>query len=563
MQRLSLVAKEAQAEAELDTIAGINRGKKRVEKLRAPTRMRNVDRVLREGTGVMRNVTKEQSTLFADLYGEENMYSDTDDDDDYTDTDEDEEEEEEEVDGDGEESDAGSTPASSRKVSEAFDPFNTTNDPFRVLELMQQNNLNDKGQAMGVARNEDPLQSYLAEPGLHQINKFRKKLKKSGIVKAGKRNLIEAGNRVSSVVWTFRQAKQNDSTQRRINAGKLSSNEQAQLYIEEIKNFQKERNDERLAHLQELEDVQDMEISKTRAHRVGVVHEAREERRIRQLESAAIAAKKAEDKARAERLERQTQRMEEKHRDERSRKELSRITDIAVHKKDKMQQQQMEADGRAAIELIRLREMEEAKEYREIIRRYREEFRMKQLEERRRYLENKEAVDAAVEYEKLQKRRFAFKKEKKLMARRVRGGSFMPNGEDGKMGFYDDVRAQPVDWVQYHDENGVAYYYDPVLNVQTYDVPNDADFHHHSVDDRRDYDAVHGEGAYDEEFWNAQMMESVNNEGGFYDKEGQWQDVNGMYSEDGTFFNFDEGYIDESGNYVLFPNVVGTLDFMV
>ena len=59
------------------------------------------------------------------------------------------------------------------------------------------------------------------------------------------------------------------------------------------------------------------------------------------------------------------------------------------------------------------------------------------------------------------------------------------------------------------------------------------------------------------------MMESVNNGGGYYDKEGQWQEVNGMYTEDGTFLNFDEGYLDEQGNWNLYPTVSGNLDFMV
>ena len=431
------------------------------------------------------------------------------------------------------------------------------------MELMQQTRLNDKGQAMDEVRYEDPLQSYLAEPALHQINKFRKKLKKSGVVKAGKKNLIESGNRASSVVWTMRQTKQNDSTVRRINAGKMNSSELAALYVEDIKKYQKERNDERLAQMQELEDVQEMEISKTRAFKLGMVHEAREERRVRGLESAAIVSKKADDKARSERQARQAQRLEEKYREERNRSELARINDIAVHKQEKVQQMKMAQEGRAAIEAIRLREMEEAKEYREIIRRYQEEYRMKQLEERRHYLENREALDAAAVAEKLNTKRRNFKEEKKVMSRRLRAGSFMQKSPDGKKGFYDDVREKTVDWIQYHDEYGKAYYYDPVLKTYSYDVPNDADFHHHSVDDRRDYDAIHGEGAYDEHFWNAQMMESVNNDGGYYDKEGQWQEVNGMYSEDGTFLNFDEGYLDEQGNWILYPTVTGTLDFMV
>ena len=88
--------------------------------------------------------------------------------------------------------------------------------------------------------------------------------------------------------------------------------------------------------------------------------------------------------------------------------------------------------------------------------------------------------------------------------------------------------------------------------------------HHHSVDDRIAYDAIHGAGSYDEVYWKAQMQASVNQDGGYYDQEGQWQDVNGIFDEEGTFYNFDEGYFDEQGNWILYPqSITGTLDFMV
>ena len=36
---------------------------------------------------------------------------------------------------------------------------------------------------------------------------------------------------------------------------------------------------------------------------------------------------------------------------------------------------------------------------------------------------------------------------------------------------YDDVREKTVDWIEYHDEYGKAYYYDPVLKTYSYDCP--------------------------------------------------------------------------------------------
>ena len=237
-ERLNLVAREANAAAQLDTNAKITREKKRLASLKGPERMNKVDNILHMGTKTIRKVVTEQQSLFEDLYGGDNMYSDTDDDDDYTES----ESEDEDVE---EGSDTGSrTSASSRKSSTksdytgSFDMKDPT-DPFNQLELMQQHRTNDLGQAIGETHNVDPLQAFLSEPALHDVVKFRKRLKKSGLVKSGRKNLIETGNRVSSVVWTLKQEKQSDSTMRRLNQGKLSNTEQATLYIEQIKEVSK------------------------------------------------------------------------------------------------------------------------------------------------------------------------------------------------------------------------------------------------------------------------------------------------------------------------------------
>ena len=105
-------------------------------------------------------------------------------------------------------------------TARSFDMKDPT-DPFNQLELMQQHRTNDLGQAIGETHNTDPLQAYLSEPALHAVVKFRKRLKKSGLVKSGRKNLIETGNRVSSVVWSMKQEKQSDSTLRRLNQGQV------------------------------------------------------------------------------------------------------------------------------------------------------------------------------------------------------------------------------------------------------------------------------------------------------------------------------------------------------
>ena len=249
---------------------------------------------------------------------------------------------------------------------------------------------------------------------------------------------------------------------------------------------------------------------------------------------------------------------------DRERKEMARLEDIALHKQEKLQAKEQAEAGRHAVEAIRIREMQDAKEFQEICRRVREESRMRELEERRRYLDNKDQIDAEIAQKELEERRKKWKEEKEVVMRRIRHGNFMNLGKSGKKAFYDDVREKTPDWVQYQDENGYSYYYDPITKIQTYEVPKDADFHHHSVDDRIAYDAIHGAGSYDEVYWKAQMQASVNQDGGYYDQEGQWQEVNGIFDEEGTFYNFDEGYFDEQNNWILYPqSITGTLDFMV
>ena len=41
------------------------------------------------------------------------------------------------------------------------------------------------------------------------------------------------------------------------------------------------------------------------------------------------------------------------------------------------------------------------------------------------------------------------------------------------------------------------------------------------------------------------------------------QEVNGFYDEAGAFWDLDKGYFDDLGAWVLYPEVTGTLDFMV
>jgi hypothetical protein len=77
------------------------------------------------------------------------------------------------------------------------------------------------------------------------------------------------------------------------------------------------------------------------------------------------------------------------------------------------------------------------------------------------------------------------------------------------------------------------------------------------------YDAEHGEGAYDLNKWNERNKQSIMDYGGYYDESGEWIEVNGVYGEDGTFYDLSIGYFDEWGRYILRSIIQERLDFMV
>lgn len=583
-QKLQLVAKEARTACNLDTMERELRNERKIKKTKGKERIKNVDKRMREGTHMMRTVATEQSDIYQE--DSDDMYSDTDDSDDYTDTESesdeegdfaDEEEEEEENCGTADGSAQGTTEnsrksskassrASSQSEPSAADKryFLDATDPFVQLALMQADNTNDKGQVMGEISNMDPLNFYTQQPALKDINKFRKALKKNGLVAMGKNNLNISADRTVSVVWTPEIGTDNhENVAAKMGIGKLSKTEQAKQYVEDIRKIQKMRAEE-LVHLaKEMEDVQEMEVSKSRAFIAGNKHEERERRALDKLENASIVAAKLEEKKRELKQKAAQIKQEHKRKLELETVEKARIADIVNWKQNKVTDEQMVQDERKAMEAIRLRKMESEKEYHEILQRIREEARMKYLEEKRRFMENKDEYLAAAAKAMLKERRAEWKKEITGMHTRVRDGAFHAVDGIGTVGYYDNIRPAAVDWVQFEDENGVSYYYDPVLKITSYDYPVSATVHHHTVDDRIAHDAIHGVGSYDATVYNEMMIASVNENGGYFNHEGSWEEVNGFYDENGRFWDLNIGYFDNAGTWVLYPEVTGTLDFMV
>jgi hypothetical protein len=121
-------------------------------------------------------------------------------------------------------------------------------------------------------------------------------------------------------------------------------------------------------------------------------------------------------------------------------------------------------------------------------------------------------------------------------------------------------------------------------------VPTDAPIRHWTEDLRDAYDAEHGAGAYDAMMAEQAFRKQVNEQGGWYDENGEWVAATGYYDEQGEWYvdvslpcttqegNSPllhvfimvvlfrvayEGYYDEHGMYRKYAKVAGDLSFMV
>ena len=115
---------------------------------------------------------------------------------------------------------------------------------------------------------------------------------------------------------------------------------------------------------------------------------------------------------------------------------------------------------------------------------------------------------------------------------------------------------------QYEDASGTPYYFDRLTNKTQYHIPTDAPIRHWTEDLRDAYDAEHGPGAYDAMMAEREFMRSVNEDGGWFDENGEWVAATGYYADDGTWIAY-EGYYDENGKYRKYAKVQGDLSFMV
>jgi len=581
MEKLARAAKNARLEAQIDTLNVMQRSEKRFTG--KDQRLAVVDRTLSHGIRILRHITTKKKHVLNELgrlreieHGapgedeeEEENYDDEQEDEkvdvEYEDQHEHagehriegEEDDYDDGDGDGdgdddddsEDRDTGTeTDAESRPGS-----HNTSrNEPSIALTEPDR-----KEKKQVAVSDEDPVIALLGSPMVREIGKFRRGLKLGGIIKPrNSRNVAESVHRVVSTVWS--RGVEDDAADRlaasvskQFRTEKASFEAQAKRIAEEVLRARKEREEELLDFRRAMEDSQEMEVSKTRAYKLSVLKNARETKKQDTLLAALLNKQKLEDEANLIKRGVAAKKALAKRREEENELEVARLLSIKRIDEGREKQENIERRERHAEELMRLKNMADSKEWNEILRRAKEEARMKYLEERRRYIEKKKWDDQNGARLDLERRRKEFLNERKKVQGRIRAGNFMRHG--GKLGFYDDVRAAPVEWIQYEDASGTPYYYDPLLNKTTYEAPTDAPIRHYTVDERIDYDVQHGEGAYDLLKWNERNKESIINYGGYYEHDGSWVEVNGIYGEDGTFYDLNLGFFNEWGQYILRP----------
>lgn len=316
--------------------------------------------------------------------------------------------------------------------------------------------------------------------------------------------------------------------------------------------MKKQKAEEEAEFKQHLADQQENVIAKNRAAKEERIRALREQTKAELLNKTKFKQEWETIQRRQLQMDRAKARIEAKEREESTLREIMHVKEVKQIHEARIRQAENERKEALRLEAVKIQLMASEAEVAIINRQNREEARMKYLEERRRAVEDKIVQAEAAKRAKLvRKQQRAADMRDKIQAR-VRMGTF--KWHNGEFGYYDHVRAAPVEWVQYEDANGIPYYYDPVTKTSQYRIPQDADFHHYTVDERREYDAVHGEGAYDA--YNAEIAwkDGVNRDGGYYNEQGKWITMDG-YIDENYEWVANEGYYDDDGVYRKYAKV--------
>lgn len=250
-----------------------------------------------------------------------------------------------------------------------------------------------------------------------------------------------------------------------------SMKEASKKYADYIHKLQKAEVDAVEKLKRDIADQQEIEAAKSKERKLAALNEAREQRKQLLRDSLTLKNKFKEEKvakAHYDKLHKKQVKLQEEEDNERER---ARIRDIHEEMDERREAKERARKERYELEKIRLRELADSKEYLEIIRRYHEEADMKRCEERRRVIEEKRDKAEADAKKAMQDRQTAARDRADHMTGRVRMGRF--TWHDGKKRFYDNVRKTVPLWYKYEDEEGVAFYHDPVTNKTQYRMPVD------------------------------------------------------------------------------------------
>lgn len=331
-------------------------------------------------------------------------------------------------------------------------------------------------------------------------------------------------------------------------------------YAKKVLEKQREAAEQEMQHKQYLADQAENIIAKNRAAKAERIRAIREQTKEELMNKSKFKNEWEQLQRKQLAIDKAKAKMEAKEKEDNALKEIMRVKEVKLIHENRLRQAEMERQAALKREAEKIQMLTSADEVAYINRQNQEEARMKFLEERRREIEEKLVVAAEVKKAKLARKQARTADVRDHMQSRVRMGTFKYH--NGQFGFYDAVRAAPVEWVQYEDADGNPYYYDPISQQSQYRMPVDADIHHYTEDERRIYDGEHGEGAYDAYMADKAFKDGVNQNGGYYNEKGLWIEMDGYYDENYNWVP-NEGYYDENGRYRKYAKVCGDLSFMV
>lgn len=329
---------------------------------------------------------------------------------------------------------------------------------------------------------------------------------------------------------------------------------EARRYAMDIHKKQSEIRRAEERRLQRLKDQQEMEVGRLRTHSSMMSRlekQKAEELQRQSLELKAAAEEILKEQAKEARMQRRLQVLEKAQAEE---QERERIRAIKQREFVQLDRERRDREERVFIEKFRMQQLDTKEELAMNLRMRQEEARMQYLESLQQKREAK-----ALEAERQKKleqvlRNKEFLAEKMKFEARIRLGNFMFH--QGALGFYDAVREKDGGWIQYEDAAGTPYYYDTVSKKTQYDrpPPNEEVTHYIEVE-RREYDAIHGNGAYDLFVADRRKKDGINKDGGYYDEDGEWVAVHGYYDDNYEFVDLTKGHFDINGEWVSYEDL--------